>query len=154
MVLFTHPKLVGPDNSNFFQDRNKSEVLSTVLFLINLNLLCFTHHYRFFKNSNKICTKYSSVCVVFVCLWAGVLAVLLLYEGVRYSLHAVLRTDEHYRGPSADHQAQLPGVFCQLQLVIWIWGDNHGHVINTWEAVSKKAPCGALDHTVLTNIQH
>lgn len=58
------------------------------------------------------------------------LAVLLLYERVWYSLHAVLRTDKHYGGSSAHHQPQLPGVFCQLQLVIWIWADQDGHVLN------------------------
>ena len=60
--------------------------------------------------------------VVCVCNWkcVCVLAVLLLYEGVGNGLHAVLRTDEHDGGSSADHQPQLPGVFCQLQLVVWI----------------------------------
>lgn len=54
-----------------------------------------------------------------------VLAVLLLYEGVGNGLHAVLRTDEHDGGSSADHQPQLPGVFCQLQLVVWICTYTH-----------------------------
>lgn len=60
----------------------------------------------------------------------GDLAVLLLYEGVGYGLHAVLRTDQDDGGSSADHQPQLPGVFCQLQLVVWICTQTHKGIGN------------------------
>lgn len=73
-----------------------------------------------------------------------VLAILLLYEWVWYSLHAILRTNEHYGGSSADHQPQLPGVFCQLQLVIWIWIDNDGQVVKTHKNLVKRHPMELL----------
>lgn len=46
------------------------------------------------------------------------LRVLLLDEGVGDGLHAVLRADEHHGGAPAHHQAQLPGVLCELVLVV------------------------------------
>ena len=49
-----------------------------------------------------------------------ILSVLLLNEGVRNRLHAVLGTDEHHGGPSAHHQSELPRIFRQLQLVIGV----------------------------------
>ena len=49
-----------------------------------------------------------------------ILSVLLLDEGVRNRLHAVLGTDEHHWGPPAHNQSQLPRIFCQLQLVIGV----------------------------------
>lgn len=79
------------------------------------------------KNKKKVYKLFSSVCLCD----RGLLAILLLNEWIWYSLHAILWTDEHYGGPSADHQPQLPGVFCQLQLVIWIWIDNDVQVLKT-----------------------
>lgn len=56
------------------------------------------------------------------------LRVLLLDEGVGDGLHAVLRADEHHGGAPAHHQAQLPGVLCELVLVVRVCEERGGGV--------------------------
>lgn len=90
----------------------------------NLNLPSF---YTSLLSYLKIKTKFTKSTSVGVCggvkrseCWRA-LTILLLDERVGYGLHTILRTDEHDWRSSADHQPQLPGVFCQLHLVVRIY---------------------------------